>query len=151
MHISYWCVLIAALLPFGFTAIAKTMDRRRFNNHAVREFQAQMTGVAQRTPEAWTAAILAELEQSPSRLGAKERAALMQRVGLTSTASAMVWKYSSRSRAIFRWLFCEATKRSRNDEPIAPASTMKLQTLIAATPMVEISMECSSSGAMPEG
>lgn len=48
MHISYWCVLIAALLPFGFTAIAKTMDRRRFNNHAVREFQARMTGVAQR-------------------------------------------------------------------------------------------------------
>ena len=52
MHVSYWCVLIAALLPFGFTAIAKTMGRRRFNNHAVREFQAQMTGVAQRAH--WT-------------------------------------------------------------------------------------------------
>ena len=48
MHVSYWCVLIAALLPFGFTAIAKTIDRRRFNNHAVREFQARMTGIAQR-------------------------------------------------------------------------------------------------------
>ena len=48
MHISYWCVLIAALLPFGFTAIAKTLDRRRFNNHAVRDFQARMTGIAQR-------------------------------------------------------------------------------------------------------
>jgi uncharacterized MAPEG superfamily protein len=48
MHVSYWCVLIAALLPFGFTAIAKTIARRRFNNHAVREFQGQMTGVAQR-------------------------------------------------------------------------------------------------------
>ena len=48
MHVSYWCVLIAALLPFGFTAIAKTLGRRRFNNHAVRDFQAQMTGVTQR-------------------------------------------------------------------------------------------------------
>ncbi len=48
VHISYWCVLIAALLPFGFTAIAKTLDRRRFNNHAVRDFQARMTGIAQR-------------------------------------------------------------------------------------------------------
>ena len=48
MHVSYWCVLIAALLPFGFTAIAKTIARRRFNNHAVRDFQAQLTGTAQR-------------------------------------------------------------------------------------------------------
>ena len=48
MHVSYWCVLVAALLPFGFTAVAKTLGRRRFNNHAVRDFQAQMTGVAQR-------------------------------------------------------------------------------------------------------
>lgn len=48
MHVSYWCVLIAALLPFGFTAIAKTIGRRRFDNHAPREFQARLTGIAQR-------------------------------------------------------------------------------------------------------
>ena len=54
-----------------------------------------MSGVARRTPEAWTAAILAELDQSRSRLGAKERATLMQRVGLASTASAMATFYES--------------------------------------------------------
>ncbi|MDR3388543.1 MAG: MAPEG family protein [Rudaea sp.] len=48
MHVSYWCVLIAALLPLLFTAIAKTIGRRRFNNYSPREFQAQLTGVAQR-------------------------------------------------------------------------------------------------------
>ena len=48
MHVSYWCVLIAALLPLGFTAVAKTIGRRRFNNRAPREFQAQLTGMAQR-------------------------------------------------------------------------------------------------------
>lgn len=54
-----------------------------------------MSGVAQRTLEAWTAAILSELDQSSSRLGARERATLMQRVGLPSTASAMVSFYES--------------------------------------------------------
>jgi glycosyltransferase involved in cell wall biosynthesis len=54
-----------------------------------------MSGVAQRTSEAWTTAILSELDQSPSRLGAKERAALMQKVGIASTASAMVSFYES--------------------------------------------------------
>jgi glycosyltransferase involved in cell wall biosynthesis len=54
-----------------------------------------MSGVAQRTPEAWTTAILSELDQSPSRLGAKERAALIQKVGLAGTASAMVSFYES--------------------------------------------------------
>jgi uncharacterized MAPEG superfamily protein len=40
--------LVAALLPLAFTAIAKTIGRRRFNNRAPREFQAQLTGIAQR-------------------------------------------------------------------------------------------------------
>ena len=48
MHISYWCVLIAALLPFAFTAIAKAIDRRHFNNRTPRQFQAQLSGVALR-------------------------------------------------------------------------------------------------------
>lgn len=48
MHISYWCVLAAALLPYAFTAIAKTIGRREFNNHAPRIFQANMSGAAAR-------------------------------------------------------------------------------------------------------
>ena len=48
MHISYWCVLIAALLPLMFTAIAKFLARRRFNNLAPREFQAKLTGTPAR-------------------------------------------------------------------------------------------------------
>jgi uncharacterized MAPEG superfamily protein len=48
MHISYWCVLVAALLPLAFTATAKLLGRRRFDNQNPREFQAQMTGMALR-------------------------------------------------------------------------------------------------------
>ncbi len=48
MHLSYWCVLIAALLPFLFTAIAKGIERRHFNNRSPRDFQAKLTGPAQR-------------------------------------------------------------------------------------------------------
>lgn len=48
MHISYWCVLIAAFLPLLFTAIAKTIGRRRFDNHSPRDFQANLTGAALR-------------------------------------------------------------------------------------------------------
>jgi uncharacterized MAPEG superfamily protein len=48
MPISYWCVLIVALLPFAFTAIAKTLDRKRFDNRKPRDFQARLTGAAQR-------------------------------------------------------------------------------------------------------
>jgi len=48
MHVSYWCVLIAAFLPLGFTAIAKSMHIRRFDNREPREFQARLTGTALR-------------------------------------------------------------------------------------------------------
>ena len=48
MHISYWCILIAAFLPLLFTAIAKSLGRRSFNNRSPREFQAQLTGTALR-------------------------------------------------------------------------------------------------------
>lgn len=48
MHVSYWCVLVAAVMPMFFTAIAKTIGRRRFDNHSPREFQANLTGIALR-------------------------------------------------------------------------------------------------------
>jgi uncharacterized MAPEG superfamily protein len=48
MPISYWCVLIAALLPFALTAIAKGIGRRDFDNHAPRDFQARLKGAAAR-------------------------------------------------------------------------------------------------------
>ncbi|MBU6199214.1 MAG: MAPEG family protein [Xanthomonadaceae bacterium] len=48
MHVSYWCVLVAALLPFVFTAIAKTIGRREFSNRAPRVFQSKLTGMAAR-------------------------------------------------------------------------------------------------------
>ncbi|MGH8042269.1 MAG: MAPEG family protein [Rudaea sp.] len=48
MPVSYWCVLIAALLPFAFTAIAKGIGRRNFTNHAPRDFQSRLTGAAAR-------------------------------------------------------------------------------------------------------
>jgi uncharacterized MAPEG superfamily protein len=48
MHISYWCVLIAALLPLLFTATAKLLGRRTFDNRNPREFQAHLSGAALR-------------------------------------------------------------------------------------------------------
>lgn len=48
MHVSYWCVLVAALLPFVFTAIAKAIGRREFSNRAPRVFQSKLTGMAAR-------------------------------------------------------------------------------------------------------
>ena len=48
MHISYWCILIAAFLPLLFTAIAKFIGRRSFDNRNPREFQAHLTGAALR-------------------------------------------------------------------------------------------------------
>ena len=48
MHVSYWCVLAAALLPFAFTAIAKGIGRREFSNRAPRVFQSKLTGMAAR-------------------------------------------------------------------------------------------------------
>ena len=48
MHVSYWCVLAAALLPFAFTGIAKTIGRRDFSNRAPRVFQSKLTGMAAR-------------------------------------------------------------------------------------------------------
>ena len=48
MHVSYWCVLIAAFLPLGFTATAKVIGLRNFDNRKPREFQANLTGTALR-------------------------------------------------------------------------------------------------------
>jgi uncharacterized MAPEG superfamily protein len=43
--IADWCILIAALMPFAFTAIAKFSDGASgFDNRQVRVFQASLTG-----------------------------------------------------------------------------------------------------------
>ncbi len=47
MTVAYWCVLFAAVLPLVFTGIAK-FSGRGFNNRAVRDFQATLTGFRQR-------------------------------------------------------------------------------------------------------
>jgi uncharacterized MAPEG superfamily protein len=47
MTTAYWCVLVAALLPFLFTGIAK-FSGPGFNNRRPRDFQAQLTGMRAR-------------------------------------------------------------------------------------------------------
>ncbi|MAE21047.1 MAG: hypothetical protein CMK92_01310 [Pseudomonas sp.] len=44
---AYWCVFIAAMMPFLFTSIAK-FTGGRYNNHAPRDFLAQREGLQQR-------------------------------------------------------------------------------------------------------
>ncbi|MGA9342566.1 MAG: MAPEG family protein [Rhodanobacteraceae bacterium] len=48
MPIAYWCILAAALLPLLFTAIAKGLGRRQFDNAAPRDFQARLQGAPAR-------------------------------------------------------------------------------------------------------
>lgn len=48
MPIAYWCVLAAAMLPYAFTLIAKTVGIREFSNHTPRQFQANLKGLAAR-------------------------------------------------------------------------------------------------------
>ena len=43
MTIANWCVLVAALLPFLFTGLAK-FSGLKYNNKRPREFQAELTG-----------------------------------------------------------------------------------------------------------
>jgi uncharacterized MAPEG superfamily protein len=47
MSIAYWCVLVAALLPLLFTAIAKFAGSG-YDNRAVPAFQARLSGFRQR-------------------------------------------------------------------------------------------------------
>ena len=47
MTTAYWCVLVAALLPLLWTAIAKA-TAPGFNNRTPRAWQAQLTGMPQR-------------------------------------------------------------------------------------------------------
>ena len=47
MRTALICVLIAGLLPYLWTAVAKTLGPR-YNNRRVREWQAQLTGPALR-------------------------------------------------------------------------------------------------------
>lgn len=42
MTLAYWCVFIAALLPYGFTVLAKTGPG--FNNHTPREYLERTQG-----------------------------------------------------------------------------------------------------------
>ncbi len=51
MTIAFWCVLVAALLPYIFTVTAK-LGGRRYDNHAPRLFLEQQTGLQQRAH--WT-------------------------------------------------------------------------------------------------
>jgi len=48
MPIAYWCLLLAALLPLLWTGVAKAIRRRDFDNRKPREFQAGLSGAAQR-------------------------------------------------------------------------------------------------------
>lgn len=47
MTIGYWCVLVAALLPYVFTGLAKA-GGRRYNNYAPREFLEKQEGYRKR-------------------------------------------------------------------------------------------------------
>jgi uncharacterized MAPEG superfamily protein len=47
MTTAYWCVLVAALLPFLFTGIAK-FSGPGFNNHTPRDFQDRLDGMRKR-------------------------------------------------------------------------------------------------------
>lgn len=46
MTIGYWCVLVAALLPYLFTLVAKSGGR--YNNHAPRDFLEKLEGFRKR-------------------------------------------------------------------------------------------------------
>ena len=50
MTIAYWCVLIAAVLPYVWTGVAKS--RADYNNRAPREFLERQRGFRQRAN--WT-------------------------------------------------------------------------------------------------
>lgn len=47
MTLAYWCVFLAALLPFLLTGVAK-FSGPGFNNRRPRDFQASLTGFRQR-------------------------------------------------------------------------------------------------------
>ncbi len=47
MTIAYWCVLIAALLPYFWVGLAK-YPIRNYDNHAPRDFEDKLTGWKQR-------------------------------------------------------------------------------------------------------
>jgi uncharacterized MAPEG superfamily protein len=75
MTTAYWCVLAAALLPYLFTAIAKTTGAR-FDNRDPRTWQSRLTGLPARAHAAHlnsfeafpffaAAVIIAHLAQAP--------------------------------------------------------------------------------------
>ncbi len=48
MHIAYWCVFFAGLMPICWQGIAKVTIRKSYENSRPRESLAQTQGVAQR-------------------------------------------------------------------------------------------------------
>jgi uncharacterized MAPEG superfamily protein len=48
MTIALWCVLVAGLLPYGATVLAKFPNRKTFDNDNPREWLARQTGLAAR-------------------------------------------------------------------------------------------------------
>ena len=75
MTIAYWCVLAAGLMPYLFTAIAKTTGGR-FDNRAPRDWQARLQGMPARAHAAHlnafeafplfaAAVIIAQLRDAP--------------------------------------------------------------------------------------
>ena len=77
MTTAYWCVLAAALLPFLFTAVAKTSGSR-YDNRDPRAWQARLAGLPARAHAAHlnsfeafpffaAAVIVAHLAQAPQQ------------------------------------------------------------------------------------
>lgn len=75
MTIGYWSVLVAALLPYVFTLLAKA-GGRRYNNYSPREFLEKQEGYRKRAhwtqlnsfeafPPFAAAVIIAHLNQAP--------------------------------------------------------------------------------------
>lgn len=52
MTLALWCVLIAALLPYVATGIAKFATRDRYDNRDPRAFLDRQTGIARRADNA---------------------------------------------------------------------------------------------------
>lgn len=109
MTTAYWCVLVAALLPYVFTAIAKTTGAR-FDNRDPRTWQSRLTGLPARAHAAHlnsfeafpffaAAVIIAHLAQAPqARIDQLALAFIALRIGFGicylanwATVRSLVW------------------------------------------------------------
>ena len=48
MSVAFWCLLIAVVMPYIFTVIAKMSGAGRYNNRAPREYLERQEGLARR-------------------------------------------------------------------------------------------------------